>query len=219
LLVGSILPNEEPIDAAIRDLLEETGITLTLDDFTLLRYNPVRVSLPEGKSQLVYVFSVYVPVPFVTTNLRTLDKLEQAFSAHSTVNPDGTYVFLESIDIDGLSLTPTKTGLLPSRVRKFELLHFGYVTQWETFRRAMTTNQLLCHEDTSLSRHLLFYSRFSTVESCHVWMLSKGYMNHLCGEAPTDLRMGVPPPTTKVAGLAAPLTETQRKSAINSPYQ
>jgi hypothetical protein len=41
---------------------------------------------------------------------------------------DGTYVVLKSIDIDGLSLTPTKTGLLPEIMRKFELLRSGLVT-------------------------------------------------------------------------------------------
>jgi hypothetical protein len=39
--------------------------------------------------------------------------------------------------MDGLSLTPVKQGLLPAMKRKYELLRFGYVTQWETFRRAV----------------------------------------------------------------------------------
>jgi hypothetical protein len=34
-------------------------------------------------------------------------------------------VMVLTIDIDSLSLTPTKNG----RLRKFELLHFGYVEQ------------------------------------------------------------------------------------------
>jgi 8-oxo-dGTP pyrophosphatase MutT (NUDIX family) len=53
---GSILPNEELVDGAVRELLEEDGLTLTHDDLTLLRINPVRVSLLEGKYELVYVF-------------------------------------------------------------------------------------------------------------------------------------------------------------------
>jgi hypothetical protein len=118
----------------------------------MLSNNPVRVSLLVGRHQLVYVFSESVPVPYVTTNLSTHAKVVQAVTPLSTINHDGIYVVLESIDIDGLSLTPTKTGLLPSIIRKFELLHFGYVAQWGTFRRAVTTNKLLCHEDTSFPR-------------------------------------------------------------------
>jgi 8-oxo-dGTP pyrophosphatase MutT (NUDIX family) len=65
-LAGSVLYNEEPADAAFRELLEETGLTLTVDDLTLLRDAPVRVALPEGQRELVYVFSASVPVPYVT---------------------------------------------------------------------------------------------------------------------------------------------------------
>jgi hypothetical protein len=50
-------------------------------------------------------------------------------------------------------------------------------------------------------------------------MLIKGYVNHMCGETPTDLRMGVPALATNVVGLTVTLTETQREAAINSPYQ
>jgi 8-oxo-dGTP pyrophosphatase MutT (NUDIX family) len=47
---GSILPNEEHVDAAVRELFEETGlITLIVDDFTLLDNNIVRVPLLVGK--------------------------------------------------------------------------------------------------------------------------------------------------------------------------
>ena len=45
---GSVLPNEEPVDAAIRELHEETGLVLTPDDLTLLSDALVRVALPEG---------------------------------------------------------------------------------------------------------------------------------------------------------------------------
>jgi hypothetical protein len=83
---------------------------------------------------VVYVFSASVPVPNVTGDSRTFARVEQATDAHSTINPHGTYVVPESIDIDGPSLTPTKIELIPSSIRKFELLHFGYVAQWETFR-------------------------------------------------------------------------------------
>jgi hypothetical protein len=46
LFAGSILPNEVNIDADVRDLFEETGLTLTVDDFTMLSGNHVRVPLP-----------------------------------------------------------------------------------------------------------------------------------------------------------------------------
>jgi hypothetical protein len=49
-------------------------------------------------------------------------------------------------------------------------------------------------------------------------MIIKGYINWLCGETPTDLRMGVPVPTTNFDGLSLTVNETQRKAAINAPY-
>jgi 8-oxo-dGTP pyrophosphatase MutT (NUDIX family) len=58
---GSILPNEEPADAAVRELHEETGLTLTPDDLTLLSDAHVRVALPQGR-QFVYVYSASIPV-------------------------------------------------------------------------------------------------------------------------------------------------------------
>jgi hypothetical protein len=47
----------------------------------------------------------------------------------------------------------------------------------------------------------------------------KGYINQLSGETPTDLRVGVPPPTNNYVGLSVTLTETQLEAAINAPYQ
>jgi 8-oxo-dGTP pyrophosphatase MutT (NUDIX family) len=69
-LGGSILSNEEHVNAVVRELHEESGLILTPDDLTLLSYAPVRVALPDGQ-QLVYVFSAYVRVPYVMTHLRT----------------------------------------------------------------------------------------------------------------------------------------------------
>jgi hypothetical protein len=83
---------------------------LTSDDLTLLSDAPVRVALPEGRHQLVYVFLASVPVPYVTTHLRKLAKLEQALIAQPTVNPDDSYVVQQTIDIDGFSLTLAKHG-------------------------------------------------------------------------------------------------------------
>jgi 8-oxo-dGTP pyrophosphatase MutT (NUDIX family) len=136
---GSVATNEEPVDAAVRELHEETGLTLTPDDLTLLSDAPVRVALPEGQ-QNVYVNSASVPVSFATSHLRTPAQLEQVVTAQSTINPDGSYVVPETIDIVGLNLTPAQAGLLLAVKYKSELLHFGYVTQWETFRRVIYTH-------------------------------------------------------------------------------
>jgi hypothetical protein len=70
----------------------------------MLSNNPVRVSLPEGRHKLLYVFPAFVPVPYATTKLRTHAKVEQDAIAQSTINLDGTYVVQESINIDDLSL-------------------------------------------------------------------------------------------------------------------
>jgi hypothetical protein len=177
----------------------------------------VRVALHEGQ-QLVYVYSASVHVPYVTSHLRTHAKLEHVVTSHSTINPDGSYVVPETLDIGGLNLTPAKTGLLPAMKQKSELLHFGYVTQWETFRRAVYTSQALFHDDTTIPKQFFMYPRFSSVDSGHVWLLIRGYINQ-CGETPTDLRVGMPMPTSNLAGLTVILTETQRKAAINSPFQ
>jgi hypothetical protein len=135
-------------------LHEETRLILTRDDLTLLSDAPVRVVLPKGQPQLVYVFSAYVPIPYVTTHLRTPAQLEHAVTSQSTINHDGSYVVPATIDIDGLSLTtPVKQGLLQAPKREYGLLHFGFVTQWETFRRAVYTHQVLFHADTSIPRH------------------------------------------------------------------
>jgi 8-oxo-dGTP pyrophosphatase MutT (NUDIX family) len=215
---GSVAGNEELVDAAVRELHEETGLTLTPDDLTLLSDAPVRVALPEGQ-QNVNVYSASVPVSFATSHLRTHAQLEQVVTAQSTINPDGSYVVPETIDIGGLNLTPAQTRLLPVVKHKSELLHFGYVTQWETFRRAVYTLQPLLHDDMTIPRQFLMYSRFTTVDSGPVWLLIRGHINQLCGETPTDLRVGMLMPTRNLARLHVTLTETQRKAAINSPLQ
>jgi 8-oxo-dGTP pyrophosphatase MutT (NUDIX family) len=148
---GSVIANEEPFDVAVRELCEETGLILTPNDLTMLSDAHVRVALPVGQ-QLVYVYSASFPVPYVTTHLRTPAQLEQAVTAHSTINPDGSHVVPETIDVGGLNLTPAKTGLLHAMKHKSELLHFGYVTQWETFRRAVYTSQAFFHDDTTIPR-------------------------------------------------------------------
>jgi hypothetical protein len=84
------------------------------------------------------------------------------------------------IDIEGVSLTPSKTGLLKETRRKFELLHFGYVAHWEAFRGVVISKQLFAHGDTSLPRHIFLFTYFTLVDSGHTWMLVKGYINQLC---------------------------------------
>jgi hypothetical protein len=63
------------------------------------------------------------------------------------------------------------------------------------------------------------FSRFTSVDSGHVWLLIRGHINRLSGEMPTDLRMRMPMPSQNLARLPVTLTETQRKAAINSPLQ
>jgi 8-oxo-dGTP pyrophosphatase MutT (NUDIX family) len=77
---GSVLPNEEHVDAVVRELHEETGLVLTPDDLTVLSDEPVRVTLPQGR-HLVYVYSASIPVLFATNNLRTPAQVEQAVLA------------------------------------------------------------------------------------------------------------------------------------------
>jgi 8-oxo-dGTP pyrophosphatase MutT (NUDIX family) len=72
---GSVSANEEPVDAAVRELNEEIGLILTPDDLTLLSDAHVRVALPVGQ-QLVYVHTTSVPIPYVTIHLRTPAHLE-----------------------------------------------------------------------------------------------------------------------------------------------
>jgi hypothetical protein len=52
-----------------------------------------------------------------------------------------------------------------------------------------------------------------------MWMFIRGYINHLCGETPTDLRVGVPAPTTNFVGLFVTLIQTQREATINARHQ
>jgi 8-oxo-dGTP pyrophosphatase MutT (NUDIX family) len=214
---GSILPYEEHVDAVVRELHEETGLVLTLDDLTILSDAPVRVALPEGQRKLVYVFSAYVLVPYVTTYLRTLAQLEHVVTAHSTISADGSYVVPTTIDIDGLSLTPAKHGLFPTLKQRHELLDFGYATQWETFRRSVYTHQVLCRDDSSIPMQFLMYSRFTSVDSGHVWMLFQGYVNKMCGQTPTDFRMGttVPQPTSLVYPLLCLRPSVRLRSIIS----
>jgi hypothetical protein len=101
--------------------------------FEYLVFN-LLTSFLEGKQQIVYVFSAFVPEPYMTTNLlRTSPKVSQHITTHSTINFDGFYVVPATIVIGGLLLTPFKIGLLLATRRKFELVHFDFVAQWGLF--------------------------------------------------------------------------------------
>jgi ADP-ribose pyrophosphatase YjhB (NUDIX family) len=129
-LAGSNLLNEEHVDAAIRELFEESGLSLTVEDLTRLSGDHARVSLPSRQYELVHVFSAYVHVMYAFANLRTRTKvIVHAVIAKSIAHLSGTYVVLAIVDIDGLSLTPSKTWLVREAQRKYKLLHFGYVPQ------------------------------------------------------------------------------------------
>jgi 8-oxo-dGTP pyrophosphatase MutT (NUDIX family) len=106
-LAGSILSNEEHVDAAVRELFEENGLTLAIDDLMHLSNNHARVPFLVSKHRLVYVFPASIPMPFVTANLRTKAKVShQAVTTHSTINPDGFYVVPSKIDIVWITWTP-----------------------------------------------------------------------------------------------------------------
>jgi hypothetical protein len=184
-----------------------TGLTLTVDDLTWLSSNHVRVPLPGGKHELVDVFSALVHLPYVTTNLRTLAKVEHVATPQSTFHHDSSYVVPVVVDTDGLSLTPSKIGLVTQR--KYELIHFGYMAQWESFRGATISRQLFLQEDTSSPRRLFYHPPFTASDYSLAWMLIKGYTCQLCGETPIDLRMGVPAPTTNYNGMSVTLTTTK----------
>jgi hypothetical protein len=107
---------------------------LTAEDFTLLSGKPVRVvPLHAAKYQLVYAFSAFVPVPYVTASLRTHAKVEQAVTAQSAIHHDGSYVVPATVDIDNLSLTPSKIELGKETESTYKRLHFGYVAQCQSF--------------------------------------------------------------------------------------
>jgi hypothetical protein len=91
VFAGIVWPNQEHVDAGVSVLFEETNLTLTVDDLTMLMTGVVlRVPLTANEFHLVYVYLASVLVPYVITNFRTLAKVEQIAIAHSTVHPDGS---------------------------------------------------------------------------------------------------------------------------------
>jgi 8-oxo-dGTP pyrophosphatase MutT (NUDIX family) len=72
---SSTLSGDAPVDAAVRELLEETDLSLTVDDLTLLSGIPIRVPLLARQYQHVHVFSASVLVR-ITVDMRTPAKVE-----------------------------------------------------------------------------------------------------------------------------------------------
>jgi hypothetical protein len=120
----------------------------------------------------------------------------------------------------GLFITPSKSGsLVKETQRKFEQLQFGCVAEREGFRGVVISKHRFSHDDTSLPRQLVFFTRFMDADYGPVWMLIKDYINQLCRETPTHLRIGGPTPKTNFKGLEVTLTKTQCKVALNAAYQ
>jgi ADP-ribose pyrophosphatase YjhB (NUDIX family) len=82
------LPNEEDISACVRELCEETGLTLIVNDLTMLSGRDVREQLPDCKTLHIYVYAVFVHVPYVIANLRTQIKVERCEHSQSIVQLD-----------------------------------------------------------------------------------------------------------------------------------
>jgi hypothetical protein len=98
---------------------------MAVDGLTMLCGKVISVPLTDNKKQHVYVYVAYVPVPYVTVNLRTPFEVEQVVLSQSIVKPYGVYVVLVSIAIDGLNLTHYIIGAAKATHPKHELIHFG----------------------------------------------------------------------------------------------
>jgi ADP-ribose pyrophosphatase YjhB (NUDIX family) len=162
---GSILPNEEPVDAAVRELHEKTGLILTPDYLTLLSGEPVIVTLPQGR-QLVYVYSATVPVLFAATNIRTPAQVEHASLQFGTTRVftllDGTIVetALEERRPECLLLSSTKVQKLLRKTRRSKGRHAEfYVIELTSTAEQQTdfhTGEELIAEQRDNFRSLLF---------------------------------------------------------------
>jgi 8-oxo-dGTP pyrophosphatase MutT (NUDIX family) len=128
---GSILPNGAPVDAAVRELFEENGLTLTSDDLTMLSGNPVRVPLQDGRHQLVHVFR------HQSMSRACLPTFVRSYWSSKPIRSSKPLLLSRLFIL--IVLTPFR---LPSTLtecrlrrlkldlsRKYELLHFGSVAQ------------------------------------------------------------------------------------------
>jgi hypothetical protein len=59
--------------------------------------------------------------------------------------------------IDGLTMMPYATGFVKESQRKYELLDFGYMAQWQPFRVVVFSRQIYVHQDASLPPMRLFF--------------------------------------------------------------
>jgi hypothetical protein len=60
------------------DLIEETGLTMNVDDLTMLSGVVVGIPSYQGKQELDYVYLASAHVPYVYVSIRTLAKVEHA---------------------------------------------------------------------------------------------------------------------------------------------
>jgi hypothetical protein len=60
----------------------KTGLTITVDDITILSDRAIPVALPDSMTQHIYAYIGYLPAPYVTIKLRTSTKIEQAILSH-----------------------------------------------------------------------------------------------------------------------------------------
>jgi ADP-ribose pyrophosphatase YjhB (NUDIX family) len=78
---GFVLLKSMPLDAVERELFQEAGLIVTVDDLTLLSGAVVRVPLHARKDQLAYVYTASVHTPHVNAYLRTPAKVKHVAMA------------------------------------------------------------------------------------------------------------------------------------------
>jgi hypothetical protein len=72
--------------------------------------------------------------------------------------------------MEGLTLTPSITGIVKATRSKYELLHFGIVAQWQAFRSSVISYQIYLHRDTSLPKELVYAPQLIVVGSSPAWV-------------------------------------------------
>jgi 8-oxo-dGTP pyrophosphatase MutT (NUDIX family) len=95
------LPNEQLVGAAERELFEEIGRALTVDDLILLSGSDNGVPSPVSDTHNVYIYVDDVHVPYMTANLRTSTKVEQLVLFQLIVNLNASYVVPATGALDG----------------------------------------------------------------------------------------------------------------------
>jgi hypothetical protein len=74
------------------EVVEETGLPLTIDDFTKLHAEAARVPLFYNKYQFVYVCAAFLQPPYVTSHIHTPSKVVNAQTTQSIAQHDRSYV-------------------------------------------------------------------------------------------------------------------------------